>query len=127
VKSKSIKGKSAEEIRLELEDNMADGFRPTLAIVFVSVSLDRSAIVKILDDEAIDIFGVTTNGEFTDETPEKGSAAILLLDIDRDFFQIYFEEYPDKNYREVAKGIAQRASKKFSPPAFAWPRRGSWR
>jgi len=37
MKAKSIKGKSAEEIKIALTDCMADGFKPTLAIVFISV------------------------------------------------------------------------------------------
>ncbi|MEO7046330.1 MAG: FIST N-terminal domain-containing protein, partial [Ferruginibacter sp.] len=55
---------------------------------------------------------------FINEETEKGSAAILLLDMNKDHFQIYFEEYPDKNYREVAKGIAEKAKSKYAAPAF---------
>lgn len=118
MKAKSIKGKSTEEIKTALAESMADGFRPTLAICFISKSLDRKAISDLLDEEGITIFGCTTNGEFIDEVPEKNSAAILLLDMKKDHFQIYFEEYPDKDYRDVAKGIAQKAKAKFSVPAF---------
>jgi|AntRauTorcE11898_2_1112593.scaffolds.fasta_scaffold17248_2 hypothetical protein len=118
MKAKSIKGSSTEEIKTALEDSMADGFSPTLAIVFISVSQNRTAISELLDAEGIAIFGCTTNGEFIDEQTEKGSAAILLLDMNKDHFQIYFEEYPEKNYREVAIGIAQKAKSTFAKPAF---------
>lgn len=118
MKAKSIKGKSTEEIKTALEQNMADGFKPTLAICFISKSLDRKAISGLLDAEGISVFGCTTNGEFIDEVTEKGSAAILLLDMNKDHFQIYFEEYPEGNYRQVAKSIAEKASGKFSTPAF---------
>ncbi|MEO5946496.1 MAG: FIST N-terminal domain-containing protein [Chitinophagaceae bacterium] len=118
MKAKSIKGKSTEEIKTGLEKTMTDGFQPTLAICFISKSLDRTAITNLLDAESISVFGCTTNGEFTDEEPEKGSAAILLLEMSKDYFQIYFEEYPEKNYREVSKAIAQKAKAKFAQPAF---------
>lgn len=118
MKAKSIKGKSTEEIKTALEKNMADGFKPTLAICFISVALDRTAITTMLDAENIAVFGCTTNGEFTDEEHEKGSAAILLLDMNKEHFQIYFEEYPEKNYREIAANIAQKAKEKFAIPAF---------
>jgi hypothetical protein len=118
MKAKSIKGKSTEEIKAALEESMADGFKPTLAICFISKSQNRKAISELLDTAGIAIFGCTTNGEFIDELPEKGSAAILLLDMNKDNFQIYFEEYPGGNYREVAKGVAQKASEKFKLPAF---------
>ena len=48
MKAKSIKGKSTEEIRAALEKSMADRFKPTLAIVFISVKQDREAISKLL-------------------------------------------------------------------------------
>jgi len=118
MKAKSIKGKSPEEIKNALYQSMADGFKPTLAIAFVSIKQDRKAISKLLDAAGIAIFGSTTNGEFIDEVTEKGSAAILLLDINKNYFQIYFEEYPEKNYREITNGIASRAKEKFSIPAF---------
>jgi hypothetical protein len=118
MKSKSIKGKSTEEIKSALDQSMEDGFKPTLAIAFISKSQDIKAISKMLDGAGIEIFGSTTNGEFIDEETEKGSAALLLLDINKDYFQIYFEEYPDRSYRKVATNIAQRASARFSTPAF---------
>ncbi len=118
MKAKSIKGRSTDEVKLNLINSMADGFRPTLAICFISKSQDRNAITKLLDAEGISIFGCTTNGEFIDEQTEKGSAAILLLDLNKDYFTVYFEEYPDKNYREIAKSIAKKAAQKFPAPAF---------
>jgi len=118
MKAKSIKGRSTAEIKSELENSMADGFKPTLAICFISKSQDRTAISNLLDAKGISIFGCTTNGEFIDEEAKKGSAAILLLNMNKDYFQIYFEEYPERNYREVSRNIAQRAREKFSTPAF---------
>lgn len=118
MKAKSIKGKSIEEVKAALEQSMTDGYTPTLAICFISKSLDRTAISELLDAKNIAIFGCTTNGEFTDGEPEKNSAPILLLDMNKDYFQIFFEEYPNRNYREIAKNIAQKAKDKFSKPAF---------
>jgi len=118
MQAKSIKGKSISEIQSALQQNMSNGFKPTLAICFISKGQDRIAIAELLDSKGIAIFGCTTNGEFIDEETEKGSAAILLLDMNKDYFEIHFEEYPEKNYREVARSIAQKASGKFSIPAF---------
>lgn len=118
MKAKSIKGNSTEEIKNELQLSMADGYQPTLAIVFLSTKQDHKAICKLLDDAGIAIFGCTTNGEFIDEVTEKGSIAILLLDINKNYFHIYFDEYPNKNYREITKGIAEKAKQKFTSPSF---------
>ena len=118
MKSKSIKGKSTKDIEVALTKSMSDGFKPTLAIVFSSISQDRKAICKLLDNKGISIYGSTTNGEFIDEENEKESTAILLLDIKKEHFKIYLEEYPEKNYREIAKKIALKANQEFSNPAF---------
>lgn len=118
MQAKSIKGKSVEEIKSALQQSLVDGFQPTLAICFVSKSLDRKNISLLLDAEGIAVFGCTTNGEFVDEVTEIGSAAILLLDMIKENFQIYLEEYPEGNYRQVAKNIAKKASERFSTPAF---------
>lgn len=118
MQAKSIKGKSIAEISEALESSRSDGYSPTLAICFISKAMGRNAICELLDKAGISIFGCTTNGEFIDEETEKQSAAILLLDMKKEYFQVYFEEYPEKNYREVAKGIAQMASQRFAVPAF---------
>lgn len=125
MKAKSIKGNSLEEIKTALLESMSDarlpdgqGFKPTLAIVFLSVKQDRMAIGKLLDMDGISIFGATTSGEFIDEVTEKDSVTMLLLDMNRDHFKIYFEEFPEKNYRETARAVARKASEKFSKPAF---------
>ena len=118
MKAKSIKGKSTEEIKIALAECIADGYKPTLAICFISKSLDRTAIADLLDAAGISVFGCTTNGEFIDEEPEKLSAAILLLDMNKEHFQIYFEEFLNENYRGTAKAIAEKAKEKYSTPAF---------
>ena len=118
MQAKSIQGKSPQEIQSALQQCITEGFRPTLAIVFLSMSQDREAISKILDDTGVKIFGVTTNGEFINENPDKLSAAILLLDIDPDYFKVFLSEYPEKNYREIAKATAEKAKQYFQHPAF---------
>ena len=118
MKAKSIKGKSTDEIKSALEKAREDGFKPTLAICFISKSQDRKAISELLSNQDIAVFGCTTNGEFIDEALEKDSAAILLLDMKKEHFEVYFEEYPEKNYREVSSSLAQKAKSKFEIPAF---------
>src|SRR5215471_1235342 len=118
MKAKSIKGKSTEEIRSGLQQSMTDGYSPTLAIAFVSIKLDRTAIRQIFSDMGIALFGATTNGEFIDEVTETGSAAILLLDMKKDHFKIFLEEFQTNNYRETGRRIAHLAKEKFSEVGF---------
>ena len=118
MKAKSIKGKSPEEIKTALQQSTADGFRPTLAIVFLSIKQGRNTICKILDDKGIAIYGATTNGEFTGEGISAGEIAVLLLDINPAYFTILFEEFPEKNYRQTTHAIAKKALEKFVHPCF---------
>ena len=118
MKAKSIKGNSTGEIKTALEQSMADGFQPTLAICFISVKQDRKAICNLLTEKNIAVFGATTNGEFIDEDHSKDSAAILLLNMSPDHFRVLFAEYPEKNYRKIAAGLAANAKIIFANPAF---------
>lgn len=118
MKAKSIKGKSPEEINVALSVSMEDGFTPTLAIVFLSLGKDIEAVSGILDEKGITIYGATTHGEFIDEEIGKESIAILLLNINRNYFTVMLEEFPEKNYREVTQSMAKKAMEKFSTPAF---------
>lgn len=118
MKAKSIKGTSLEEIKSALDQSIADDFKPTLAIIFISIKQDRNAVCKMFDDAGIAIFGATSNGGFINEEIDHSTTAILLLDMNSHSFQIHFEEYPNKNYREVAAGIAKKTLNHFSNPAF---------
>ena len=60
MKAKSLKGKSPEEIKSALAQSLADGFKPTLAIMFISIKQDRKAICEILHKKGIDILGATS-------------------------------------------------------------------
>ncbi len=118
MRAKSIKGKSPEDIRARLSESTSDGFRPTLAILFLSMKQDRNAVCAILDNAGVSVFGATTNGEFIDETLGKESIVMLLLDMKVEHFSLYLEEYPEGNYREVSQRIAGTALQRFNTPAF---------
>jgi hypothetical protein len=66
MKARSIKGKTAEEIKDALEKNMVDGFKPTLAVVFMANDNERIAVTEFLSQKGIQIFGASTGDNFTD-------------------------------------------------------------
>ena len=109
VKAKSIKGTSPDEIKRAFQKVTANGFMPTLAIVFASVKQDLEAISKMFDNAGIVVFGATTNGEFTGEGITEKSVAVLLLDINRDYFTIQFSELSEHNYRQTTQSIAKKS------------------
>ena len=67
MKAKCIKGNSPAEILSSLEESLNDGFKPTLAIVFLSINQDRTAVCRILNNAGLDILGATSCGEFIND------------------------------------------------------------
>jgi len=118
MKAKSIKGKSPEEIKVELENSMTDGFKPTLAIVFVSVKQDRESISKLLDEKGIQIFGSTTAGEFIDGEIERGSIVIMLLDMNPAYFRLEYLETSQETTLQDSKKLGIAGKESFANPAF---------
>ena len=118
MKAKSIKGNSTEEIKNALQQSMADGYQPTIAIVFISVKQDRDAVSKLLDDHSIQIFGATTAGEFIDGEMEEGSIVMLLLDMNPAYFKIEFLATSQETAFEDAIKLGSTGKETFTNPAF---------
>lgn len=116
--AKSINGKSPEEIQSALQQSMSDGFKPTVAIVFISVKQDRKALCKLFGEENIDVFGATSCGEFIDGHQSEGEAGILLLDLSRDYYSILLEETSGNSLEVAASQIAREAKLIFKNPTF---------
>lgn len=118
MKAKSIKGKSAEEIKTALAESMADGFQPTLAIVFLSVKQDREAISRLLEVNSIQIFGATTAGEFIDGEIEEGSIVMLLLDMNPAYFKLELLETSQETAVEEGTKLGITGKETYNKPAF---------
>jgi hypothetical protein len=118
MKAKSIKGNSTAAIKSALQQNITDDFKPTLAIVFISIKQDRNAVCEILQKEAIDIIGATSSGEFIDGHQSEGETVMILLDINRSDFSILFEDIGERSINDATAHLAQEALQKFTNPAF---------
>ncbi|MBL0255227.1 MAG: hypothetical protein IPQ27_09775 [Chitinophagaceae bacterium] len=55
MQAKSIKGKSTEEIKSALEKATSNGFKPTLAFIFITNTEDIDTVSTILDAAGISI------------------------------------------------------------------------
>ncbi len=118
MKAKSIKGKSTEEIKAALTETIDGKFKPTLAIVFISVKQNREEICELLNKEGISIFGATTSGEFISPEITEGGISIMLLDIDPAYYKIVFRETGESSAHEVSKQVGVEGTNIFSNPAF---------
>ncbi len=118
MKSKTIKAYSTAAIIKEFNMATSDGFKPTLAIVFLSIKQDRQAVCKIFNKQGIAIFGATTAGEFIDGNIEEGSIVVMLLDMNTDYFKIEFLETGEQTTLEDAKKLGGIGKVTFTNPAF---------
>lgn len=118
MKAKTIKGNSPEEIKNELSESISDGFKPTLAIIFISIKQDREAVCDIINNKGIDIIGATSSGEFIDGHESEGGIVILLLDLNRNYYSILFEDIQERSLEEATQSMIECALKKFEKPAF---------
>jgi hypothetical protein len=117
MKAKSIRGNSAEEIERHLENSMADGYKPTLAIVFISVKQDRKAVCALLHKKQIDVIGATSSGEFIDGHQSTGGTVVMLFDLKRDDYCILFEDIGERSLNDAATNMTKAALQKFEKPA----------
>ena len=118
MKAKSIKGKSPEEIKITLEKSLEDGFRPTLAVVFMSIKQDIGSVCSLLNDQGIQIFGSTTSGEFISSEISEGGIAIMLLDLNPAYFKLVFMETGEGSAYEVSKQLGETGRNSFDQAAF---------
>lgn len=117
MKAKSIKGKNPEAISKEIDKAASDGFRPTLAIVFLSIKQDYKAVSSILDQRKITVFGATTAGEFIDGEIEGGSIVMMLLDMNPAYYKLEFLETSEQTTLDDAKKLGVIAKNTFNNPA----------
>jgi hypothetical protein len=116
--AKSIKAKSLPEIQIALADSLADGYKPTLALVFLSINHDIKTLSNLLNENGIAVFGATTSAEFTEAGVEIEGIAVLLLDINPAYFKIVIKDFGTGSVYESASEIGEFGKNTFANPAF---------
>ncbi|HKL03726.1 MAG TPA: FIST N-terminal domain-containing protein, partial [Cryomorphaceae bacterium] len=117
MKAKSIHGSSVLEIEKALSQAIVDDFKPTVAIVFISVKQDRKAIRKLFASKNIDVFGATSCGEFIEGVQTVGEIAVLLLELSKSHYKIQFEDIVDRSQDEAVSSLANKTLEQFTNPS----------
>ena len=115
MKAKNIHGKNIDEIKSKFLKAVEDGFSPTIAIVFCSITQDRKALIDFFNEKKVDLFGATTAGEIVDNEVMEQSAVIMLLDMKKENYKIFCEESED-TYK-ISNGLALFAKAAFPDPS----------
>jgi hypothetical protein len=118
MNASTISGNSVAEIHSALQEVCSGGYTPSLALVFISVKQDIPAIVSLLSERNIQVFGATTGGEIADSEIIHGGVSILLMDMNPDNFRILLEDYQDRDPVEVARAMTEHALTIFPKQAF---------
>lgn len=118
MKAKAIKGNSTAAVAESLEAILAEGFRPTLALVFMSVKHNRQELMQLLHQNRILLFGATSSGEIHNNEILHEGISILLLDVNPASFTVMLEEYKEEDPVAVAKRMTQAALQRFQHPSF---------
>lgn len=115
MKAKNIYGENIAEIRQRFIDATEDGFTPTLAIVFCSITQDRKALADFFNEKNIEIFGCTTAGEILDDEVYEHTSVMMLLNMKKEHFRILHEEGADTY--AIAGRLTTKAREAFINPA----------
>ena len=91
-------------------------FEPTLAICFCDAMFDFRTLSEFLVGKNIEIIGATTCGEITGGSVYEKSCSIMVMDMDKDSFEIYLENFDD-NEELTSEKVALKAKARFSNPA----------
>lgn len=118
MRAKSIKGESIAEIQNALAFCMADGYKPTMAFVFITDLEEIDAIITLLDGKGITIFGASTSENFNEEGINPNATVVLLLDMNPAHFRIVLKDYNVASVYEAASEVGSTGKNTFNHPAF---------
>ncbi|MDQ6764103.1 MAG: hypothetical protein M3015_15955, partial [Bacteroidota bacterium] len=115
MKAKNLYGKNIDEVKSKFSKAVADGFSPTLTIVFCSAMQDRKALIDFFNEKKVDVFGSTTAGEVLDAEILEHHTVIMLLDMQKANYKIFCEASADT--WKVANDMAIFAKDTFTNPS----------
>ena len=125
MKAKSIKGKTPSEIQKALNERLSDarlpdgqGFKPTLAIIFLSNIEDAEPLRSIFRTQGIAIFGITAPQKFTEEGITEGDIVVMLMDIQLENFKLVLNDYQGSSAYEAGYNTGVAGKNAFTNPGF---------
>jgi len=118
MKAKSIIGNSPSEIESALDENIKDGFKPTLAIIILSKIEHAEALQSMFDRKGIAIFGISTAEKFTSQGVAADDIIAMLMDMKPEYFRIVLNDYEESSAYEAGHNAGSTGKDLFANPAF---------
>ncbi len=115
---KTLKANSAGGIEAQIDNYLAEGFRPTLGILFSSLTVDIDTLSNIFDQKDIDLFGCSTAGEILNDQVFDENVVGLLFDLNKDYYKLNFVDGKEVGGPfKVGKAAGSWARDKYENPA----------
>ncbi|MCX7019271.1 MAG: FIST N-terminal domain-containing protein [bacterium] len=122
MNTRAFSANSAGEFSAKLKDQLSSGFKPSLAIVFSSVSLGVSELCRVMGEKDFDFIGCSSCGEIlsghSGSPVIEGSSVTLLWDLDRAAFSVKLFPGDGKSPFEVGCDIGGWGRDSFADPSF---------
>ena len=101
-----------------VDQEIAAGLRPTIAVVFSSVAQDFNGLGSAFDERGMAVVGSTTSGEIANADLLEESCAALLMDMDPSAFAIDLQSRAqNETMADVARRLGKSAVGRFANPA----------
>ena len=117
MQSKSIQCQSTAQLKAQIGQSITEQFQPTLALAFCSRNFDLDIVCQIFTENNIDMVGCSTAGEIVNDQLLEDTIAVLLMDMNREYFAIQTVKYEVEKVYSNSLAIGHFAKDKFENPA----------
>ncbi len=118
MEAKSLQAKDSAGTAKKLNALLAEGFKPTLAFVFISVTDQLDAVMELMRSNGIDVFGATSSGEFTEDGLQDEGISILFLDVNPHYYKLRIFDLETNSTLEAAGQLGESGKGAFNNPGF---------
>lgn len=110
--------KSLEQLETRIQEALEQGRTLSLGIVFCSIVYQLDELSKLFARYNIDLFGGTSSGEIADDKAYEESIAVMLLDIDREYYKLKIVDAEGMTSYQAGRDVAEWAKTVFEKPSF---------
>ncbi len=116
MKTISLTASSIEHIKQQLDQQLASGYQPTVAMVFSAPELPYQELPALFKNYNIALIGCTTMREISNSEITSNSFSVLLMDMKKEYFEVCQLAYETEDIATAAKALGQRAIQAFDRP-----------
>jgi hypothetical protein len=113
---KSFSATTTNEITSKIENYLLTGFKPTVCILFTSLSDDIEALQHAFSNFQIDLIACTSTGEIHNDQVIENTSVCLLLDMKKSAYRIFKEDTQNSTTYKTAFNAGLFAKESFENP-----------